>query len=197
MSKVPVAELASLLNDWNMEIKKDHADEAERLFAKAKQAVEEIDDADILIYYSLLEKRHHILMYNLRGQKGNVSTKSIEGHYGKKEDDLSNRLAYYFDFYEGVYEQHQGNYEVALQMYQSAEKLLDKIPSEIERADFDFKVAWLYYRLSHIMLSLSYIRRALHVYKRHKQYERRTALSYSLIAANLTEIGRYEEALEN
>ncbi|MFB8734685.1 hypothetical protein ACEQPO_14600 [Bacillus sp. SL00103] len=67
-------------------------------------------------------------------------------------------------------EQHQGNYEVALQMYQSAEKLLDKIPSEIERADFDFKVAWLYYRLSHIMLSfnkLSYIRRALHVYKRH------------------------------
>lgn len=84
MSKVPVAELASLLNDWNMEIKKDHADEAERLFAKAKQAVEEIDDADILMYYSLLEKRHHILMYNLRGQKGNVSTKSIEGHYGKK-----------------------------------------------------------------------------------------------------------------
>ncbi|MCM2988305.1 tetratricopeptide repeat protein [Bacillus safensis] len=197
MSKGPVAELASLLNDWNMEIKKDHADEAERLFAKAKQAVEEIDDADILIYYSLLEKRHHILMYNLRGQKGNVSKKSIEGHYGKKEDDLSNRLAYYFDFYEGVYEQHQGNYEVALQMYQSAEKLLDKIPSEIERADFDFKVAWLYYRLSHIMLSLSYIRRALHVYKRHKHYERRTALSYSLIAANLTEIGRYEEALEN
>ncbi|BBP89654.1 hypothetical protein BsIDN1_32720 [Bacillus safensis] len=96
-----------------------------------------------------------------------------------------------------MYEQHQGNYEVALQMYQSAEKLLDKIPSEIERADFDFKVAWLYYRLSHIMLSLSYIRRALYVYKRHKQYERRTALSYSLIAANLTEIGRYEEALEN
>ncbi len=197
MSKIPVAELASLLNDWNMEIKKDHADEAERLFAKAKQAVEEIDDADILMYYSLLEKRHHILMYNLRGQKGSVSTKSIEGLHGKKEDDLSNRLAYYFDFYEGVYEQHQGNYEVALQMYQSAEKLLDKIPSEIERADFDFKVAWLYYRLSHIMLSLSYIRRALHVYKRHKQYERRTALSYSLVAANLTEIGRYEEALEN
>lgn len=197
MSKVPVAELASLLNDWNMEIKKDHADEAERLFVKAKQAVEEIDDADILMYYSLLEKRHHILMYNLRGQKGNVSKKSIEGHYGKKDDDLSNRLAYYFDFYEGVYEQHQGNYDVALQMYQSAEKLLDKIPSEIERADFDFKVAWLYYRLSHIMLSLSYIRRALHAYKRHKQYERRTALSYSLIAANLTEIGRYEEALEN
>lgn len=197
MSKIPVAELASLLNDWNMEIKKDHADEAERLFAKAKQAVEEIDDADILMYYSLLEKRHHILMYNLRGQKGSVSTKSMEGLHGKKEDDLSNRLAYYFDFYEGVYEQHQGNYEVALQMYQSAEKLLDKIPSEIERADFDFKVAWLYYRLSHIMLSLSYIRRALHVYKRHKQYERRTALSYSLVAANLTEIGRYEEALEN
>ncbi|MGM0916970.1 tetratricopeptide repeat-containing protein [Bacillus sp. GBSW19] len=197
MSKIPVAELASLLNDWNMEIKKDHADEAERLFAKAKQAVEEIDDADILMYYSLLEKRHHILMYNLRGQKGSVSTRSIEGHHGKKEDDLSNRLAYYFDFYEGVYEQHQGNYEVALQMYQSAEKLLDKIPSEIERADFDFKVAWLYYRLSHIMLSLSYIRRALHVYKRHKHYERRTALSYSLIAANQTEIGRYEEALEN
>lgn len=47
-------------------------------------------------------------MYNLRGQKGNVSTKSIEGHYGNKDDDLSNRLAYYFDFYEGVYEQHQG-----------------------------------------------------------------------------------------
>lgn len=69
MSKIPVAELASLLNDWNMEIKKDHADEAERLFAKAKQAVEEIDDADILMYYSLLEKRHHILMYNLRGQR--------------------------------------------------------------------------------------------------------------------------------
>ncbi|MFB8734684.1 hypothetical protein ACEQPO_14595 [Bacillus sp. SL00103] len=44
MSKIPVAELASLLNDWNMEIKKDHADEAERLFAKAKQAVEETDD---------------------------------------------------------------------------------------------------------------------------------------------------------
>lgn len=197
MSKIPFAELASLLNDWNMEIKKDHADEAERLFAKAKQAVEEIDDADILMYYSLLEKRHHILMYNLRGQKGSVSTKSIESLHGKKEEDLSNRLAYYFDFYEGVYEQHQGNYEVALQMYQSAEKLLDKIPSEIERADFDFKVAWLYYRLSHIMLSLSYIRRALHVYKRHKHYERRTALSYSLIAANQTEIGRYEEALEN
>lgn len=84
MSKIPVAELASLLNDWNMEIKKDHADEAERLFAKAKQAVEEIDDADILMYYSLLEKRHHILMYNLRGQKGSVSTKSIEGLHGKK-----------------------------------------------------------------------------------------------------------------
>ncbi len=180
-----------------MEIKKDHADEAERLFAKAKKAVEEIDDADILMYYSLLEKRHRILMYNLRGQKGDVSPKSIEGHYQNKDDDLSNRLAYYFDFYEGVYEQHQGNYEVALQMYQSAEKLLDKIPSEIERADFDFKVAWLYYRLSHIMLSLSYIRRALQIYKRHKHYERRTALSYSLIAANLTEIGRYEEALEN
>lgn len=84
MSKIPVAELASLLNDWNMEIKKDHADEAERLFAKAKQAVEEIDDADILMYYSLLEKRHHILMYNLRGQKGSVSTKSIESLHGKK-----------------------------------------------------------------------------------------------------------------
>ncbi|MFS0654853.1 tetratricopeptide repeat protein [Bacillus sp. 179-C3.3 HS] len=197
MSKVPLAELASLLNDWNMEIKKDRADEAERLFAEAKQAVETIEDPDILMYYSLLEKRHHILMYNVRGHKGAVSSSSIESVNRKSVDELSHRLAFYFDFYEGVYEQHQGNYEVALQMYRSAEKLLDKIPHEIERADFDYKLAWLYYRLSHMILSLSYIRRALHVYKRHKHYERRTALSYSLIAANLTEIGRYEEALEN
>ncbi|MGE6632177.1 tetratricopeptide repeat protein [Bacillus sp. NPDC077027] len=196
MSTVPVAEVAALLNDWNMEIKKDNADEAERLFIKAARTVKEMNDPDILMYYSLLEKRHHILMYNLRGQKGDVTYESMkESQHEIKEEHMSNRLAYYFDFYEGVYEQHQGNYEVALQMYRSAERLLDKIPNEIERADFDFKVAWLYYRLSHLMLSLSYIRRALNVYKRYAHYGKRTALSYSLIAANLTEMGRYEEAL--
>ncbi|MCY8989695.1 Rap family tetratricopeptide repeat protein [Bacillus atrophaeus] len=193
LNKIPSLEVANVLNDWYVAIRKLQVDKSIEFAEKAKAMTDEMEeDQELLIYYSLLEHRHKILLYDLRGTIIPDRDKHVsDSFHNAKTSELTD---YYFFLFEAMYEASNSNYDVAIGLYREAEQKLSAIPDDIERAEFYFKMAWLYYRLDQHVLSLRYIRDALAIYKEKPDYNKKQALSLFLLAGNCTETGHYEKA---
>ncbi|MDJ1630732.1 hypothetical protein QNN00_10400 [Bacillus velezensis] len=69
MSKLASECVANILNDWYIAIKQQDAESAERYFEEIKPLFDEMEeDQEVLMYYSLLEERHKMLLYQVKGR---------------------------------------------------------------------------------------------------------------------------------
>ncbi|MBE7956578.1 MULTISPECIES: hypothetical protein [Bacillus] len=63
MSKLASERVANILNDWYIAIKQQDAESAEKYFEEIKPLLDEMEeDQEVLMYYSLLEERHKMLL---------------------------------------------------------------------------------------------------------------------------------------
>ncbi|WP_259377018.1 response regulator aspartate phosphatase [Bacillus velezensis] len=68
MSKLASECVANILNDWYIAIKQQDAESAEKYFEEVKPLFDEMEeDQEVLMYYSLLEERHKMLLYQVKG----------------------------------------------------------------------------------------------------------------------------------
>ncbi|MDE1376424.1 hypothetical protein [Bacillus licheniformis] len=70
MNKIAAEEVANMLNTWYRAIRRSDAEQSIRLFEQIKPLLADMEeDQEVLIYYSLLELRHKIMLYDSRGKK--------------------------------------------------------------------------------------------------------------------------------
>ncbi|MEC3608644.1 aspartate phosphatase [Bacillus glycinifermentans] len=196
MSKVASEVVGGVLNEFHLAIKKHDIEQAKIFFEKAKSMFAEMEEnQNVLVYFSLLEERYRMMLYDARGERlprqsyFNASQiKSIE-----QTDDM---IDYYFYFFEAMHEAYNKNFERAISLYKVAEKKLAKIPDDIEAAEFYFKVSWLYMSLRQNAVSLNYAKDAMNIYKMYDGYKKKLAISQVVMGTNYMQMQRFEDAEE-
>ncbi|NPC92116.1 tetratricopeptide repeat protein [Bacillus sp. WMMC1349] len=185
MNKLAAAEVANNLNAWYRAIRRSDTEQSIYLFEQVKPILAEMEeDREILTYFSLLEFKHKMMLYETCGQ-------TIE-HPQLSTDP--NMISYYYYLFSGAYEVYQNNYEQAIRLYKMAEKKLAHVHDEIGVAQFHDKVGKLYYYLGQNLVSLNHTRQALDIFKSYQGHDMNLVSTYITMAGNYTEMGKYREA---
>ena len=197
MSKLASERVANILNDWYIAIKQQDSESAEKYFEEIKPLLDEMEeDQEVLMYYSLLEERHKMLLYQVKGEELPPHSYFNENHADEilKTDHM---IEYYFYLFEALFESYNRNFESAISLFNIAEKKLSLIPDEIEAAEFYSKVASMYMMLGQNIVSLNYITNAMNIFKNNENYLKQFATSLMVVAHNYTELGQYEKSEEH
>ncbi|MGM2726223.1 tetratricopeptide repeat protein, partial [Bacillus cereus group sp. Bce009] len=76
------------------------------------------------------------------------------------KEHTNNFLDYYYHFFKGMHAMKTGNYSETQKYYDIAEKLLEEIPDEVEKAEFNYAVATFYYHTHQALLATQYANKA-------------------------------------
>lgn len=189
MAIISAEQVGNRLNDWRIAIRKHDVHSANAMYTELKQLLQEMEEnQEVLTYYSLLEGKYKLMLYERRGKKLNEQT---ELDCPSKTNDL---IEYYFYLYKALYASYNRNYASAIGLFKIAEKKLQNIPDEIEVAEFHTKIANLYMLLRQSLISLHYIQNAIDIFKSHEGYERRLATAFVIAAANYMDINDFIRA---
>ncbi|MFP3748068.1 aspartate phosphatase, partial [Achromobacter sp. SIMBA_011] len=72
----------------------------------------------------------------------------------------------------------------AINFYRIAERKLNKVPDEIERAEFHYQTASAYYEIRQNFFSLNHAEKAIQSFEAHKNYTNRVIKCTMLFAMN-------------
>nr|WGE07561.1 hypothetical protein P5658_24655 [Bacillus subtilis] len=156
------------INEWNRHIQKFNVTDAEMLKAEIERDIDVMEeDQDLLIYYQLIAFRHQLMIDYVIPSEGNQMElseylKRIEGSNRKMEK----LVEYYYYFFQGMYEFKEGNFLSAITFYQKAENTIPYISDEIERAEFYFKMAEVFYHMKQTHVSSTILLRRITFIKR-------------------------------
>nr|WGD84972.1 tetratricopeptide repeat protein [Bacillus subtilis] len=196
MSKLASEYVANFLNEWYMAIKQQNVEAAEKYFKEVKFLFDDMEEnKEVLMYYSLLEERHKMMMYQVKGTDFPKHSYFNKRH-AREIQKTDNMIEYYFFLFEALFESYNRNFENAISLFKIAEKKLSIIPDEIEVAEFYSKVASMYMMLRQSIVSLNYINNALNIYKGNENYKRKYATALMVVGTNYTDLGQFDKAEE-
>ncbi|UOY88121.1 hypothetical protein [Bacillus glycinifermentans] len=70
MNKVASEVVAGVLNEFHLAIKKHDIEQAKTFFERAKSLFTEMEEnQNVLAYFSLLEERYRMMLYDARGER--------------------------------------------------------------------------------------------------------------------------------
>ncbi|SPU01760.1 response regulator aspartate phosphatase; mobile element region [Bacillus tequilensis] len=79
-------------------------------------------------------------------------------------------LECYYFFFLGMHEFRRKELTTAIRAYRIAESKLYQVEDELERAEFFFKVSYVYYDMKQTYFSMNYANRALKIFKKYDEY---------------------------
>ncbi|NTU28031.1 response regulator aspartate phosphatase RapA [Bacillus tequilensis] len=196
---IPSSYVGLKINEWYTHIRQFHVAEAERVKLEVEREIEDMEeDQDLLLYYSLMEFRHRVMLDYIKPFGEDTShlefselLEDIEGNQYK----LTGLLDYYFHFFRGMYEFKQKMFVSAMMYYKRAEKNLALVSDDIEKAEFAFKMAEIFYNLKQTYVSMSYAVQALETYQMYETYTVRRIQCEFVIAGNYDDMQYPERAL--
>ncbi|MED4556256.1 response regulator aspartate phosphatase RapA [Bacillus subtilis] len=196
---IPSSYVGLKINEWYTHIRQFHVAEAERVKLEVEREIEDMEeDQDLLLYYSLMEFRHRVMLDYIKTFGEDTSQlefsellEDIEGNQYK----LTGLLEYYFNFFRGMYEFKQKMFVSAMMYYKRAEKNLALVSDDIEKAEFAFKMAEIFYNLKQTYVSMSYAVQALETYQMYETYTVRRIQCEFVIAGNYDDMQYPERAL--
>ncbi|MFS3932737.1 response regulator aspartate phosphatase RapA [Bacillus subtilis] len=196
---IPSSYVGLKINEWYTHIRQFHVAEAERVKLEVEREIEDMEeDQDLLLYYSLMEFRHRVMLDYIKPFGEDTSQlefsellEDIEGNQYK----LTGLLEYYFNFFRGMYEFKQKMFVSAMMYYKRAEKNLALVSDDIEKAEFAFKMAEIFYNLKQTYVSMSYAVQALETYQMYETYTVRRIQCEFVIADNYDDMQYPERAL--
>ncbi|WP_370957202.1 response regulator aspartate phosphatase RapI [Bacillus subtilis] len=196
--KIPYDIVTKKLNDWYTSIKNDQVEQAEIIKTEVeKELLNMEENQDALLYYQLLDFRHEIMLSYMNSKEiedlhnAYETIKEIE-----KQGQLTGMLEYYFYFFKGMYEFRRKELTTAISAYRIAESKLSEVEDEIEKAEFFFKVSYVYYYMKQTYFSMNYANRALKIFSEYEEYAVQTVRCQFIVAGNLIDSLEYERALE-
>ncbi|MED3463754.1 tetratricopeptide repeat protein [Bacillus thuringiensis] len=162
-------QITKLLNDWYQEIRAQHIIKAKQLKQKIEKEINNIEeDQNLLLYYSLIDLRYKILTNDYADRE--QSLEKIE----QLKEHTNNFLDYYYHFFKVMHAMKTGNYSETQKYYDIAEKLLEEIPDEVEKAEFNYAVATFYYHTHQALLATQYANKAKSFFSGKLGYEIKT-----------------------
>ncbi|ENQ3107244.1 hypothetical protein ACEOWJ_003320 [Bacillus cereus] len=187
--------LNKLLNAWYEEIRLYHVKEAKQLKVRIEENLQEIEKNQYLsLYYSLLDFRYKVLVDGLSITKNSFA--EIESLSTMKDQFLF--LAYYYHSFKAIHYTILASYNEAKKHFEEAGKLLSYIPDEVEKAEFEYRIATFYYQSYQPFEAIQHVLQAKEIYSNYVGYEINIALCdnvYGLACIDLREFGRAEECL--
>lgn len=169
---IPSFTVGVKINEWYKYIRMFAVPDAEILKAEVEEEIKYMkEDQDLLLYYSLMCFRHQLMLDYLEPKSLNEERPKISDlleKIGSSQTKLKGVLEYYCNFFRGMYEFDKKDYINAIRSYKIAEKKLALVTDEIERAEFYFKMAEVYYHMKQTHVSMHYAEAALNIYKGQK-----------------------------
>ncbi|NPC94014.1 tetratricopeptide repeat protein [Bacillus sp. WMMC1349] len=196
---IPSSKVGVKIHEWYKMVRQFSVPDAEVLKSEVEKEIHEMEkDQDLLLYYQLMCFRHQLMLDYLEPTEERKNRPSIEELLHQIEEpreNLNGLLQYYSFFFRGMYEFEQKQYISAIQFYRNAEKQLSYVPDVIEKAEFHFKIAEVYYNMKQNHVSMYHILRALKIYKNHELYTVRRIQCLFIIAGNYDDFKCHDKAL--
>ncbi|MEC1406943.1 Rap family tetratricopeptide repeat protein [Bacillus rugosus] len=204
---IPYDLVATKMNHWYVAIKKNWVGRAEEMRKEVMQEIKIMEEnQDVLLYYSLLEFRHKLMLAYMYPN----AIKDIEKNYGELKEyagheNLTGMLEYYYYFFMGMFYFRQKELTFSLNHYRQAEKHLDSIDSEdieVEKAEFYFKLSEVYYHMKQTYFSMNYAMRAYNIFKKQPDVDGNSTYGVQkvrcqfVIFGNLLDSMKFDEALK-
>lgn len=189
-------QITKLLNDWYQAMLQQQVLKATNLKREIDEKINKLkneqgkqyQDQNLLLYYSLLNFRYKVLTNSLDITKHSFD--EIE-HYFKPS---SSSLSYYYHFFKAVHATFITDYNAAREHYEKAETLLQHIPDDLEKAEFNYRMASFYYHIGEAVLSIKYASSAKEIYSKYAGYEINIALCDNALASSYLYLKQYEQA---
>lgn len=182
--------VTNLLNDWYQEIRAQHVIEATKLKREIEEKIHNVEDQNLLLYYSLLDFRYQVLTDGL-----NISKNAFDKveSFPTPTDTF---LAYYYHFFKAIHSTIHTNYNEARKLYEKAENLLVHLLDEMETAEFNYRISSYYYQIYQPLSALQYATKAHEVFSKHIGHEINVALCKNVLGLSCSEFKQYEQAEE-
>ncbi|ETI59000.1 MULTISPECIES: response regulator aspartate phosphatase [Bacillati] len=199
MAAIPSPVVAVKINEWYKHIKRFNVKEAEILREEVRKEIDAMEeDEQAVLYFQLMEFRHQLMLDYVQPSKKPLEPseylKAVEGQ-GKK---MSGFLEYYFNFFQGMYEFRMGEFVKAIMFYRRAEKRLEQVADELEKAEFYYKMSEVFYHMKQTHMSMYYVTLAYDTYKAYKThsiYMVREINCLTVVAGNYMDLETRDKAL--
>ena len=199
MEKVLSSHVGLKINEWYYHIQRFNVPDAEAYKEEIKSLLDHMEEnQDLLLYFSLMEFRHKLMLdylNPLENGKERANFRELAMKIKKDQEKLTGLLDYYFNFFYGMYEFENYEYLNAITFYKRAEKKLSLVSDDIERAEFNFKIAEIYYHMKQNHMSMHHIAQAIDCYREKETYTVRQIQCSFVIGLNYIDMGCPEKAL--
>ncbi|MFS0654818.1 tetratricopeptide repeat protein [Bacillus sp. 179-C3.3 HS] len=199
MEKVLSSHVGIKINEWYYHIQRFNVPDAEVYKEEIKSMLEHMEEnQDLLLYFSLMEFRHKVMLdylNPLEKGKGRANFRVLAAKIKKDQEKLTGLLEYYFNFFYGMYEFENYEYLNAITFYKRAEKKLSLVSDDIERAEFNYKMAEIYYHMKQNHMSMHHIAQAIDCYREKDTYAVREIQCSFVIGLNYIDMGCPEKAI--
>ncbi|WP_078544470.1 helix-turn-helix domain-containing protein [Litchfieldia alkalitelluris] len=161
LSEEQEVELIKELKSWYQQIVQKNSEEASSLYKKYKNAFRENSDSIAFIYFCLFEIRYLFTVGEM--EKAKVQLLKLE----LIQELLDRDMNYYYQKFLGLYNYLTGQYTLAKEHYQLAERLLvNSIQYEKwEEANLYYSMGLTYSQTNNPTLTISYTKKALVIYQ--------------------------------
>ncbi|AQP98317.1 Rap family tetratricopeptide repeat protein [Bacillus sp. 275] len=190
-TKIEFEKVARNLNEWYRIIKQNNIPKATAMREKIVKALPDMEEnQNVLLYFNLIDSRFKLMTENY-SESGHLLGKM---NYEALETSTDDMIQYYFYLFNGMYHFYEKDFIEAINFYRIAENKLNKVPDEIERAEFHFQTAIAYYEIRQNFFSLNHAEKALESFKAHEGYTNRVIKCHMLFAMNKVDLQEWEEA---
>ncbi|MDM5319546.1 Rap family tetratricopeptide repeat protein [Bacillus altitudinis] len=199
MEKVLSSHVGLKINEWYYHIQRFNVPDAEAYKEEIKSMLDHMEEnQDLLLYFSLMEFRHKLMLdylNPLENGKERANFRELALKIKRDQEKLTGLLEYYFNFFYGMYEFENYEYLNAITFYKRAEKKLSLVSDDIERAEFNYKMAEIYYHMKQTHMSMHHIAQAIECYREKDTYTVREIQCSFVIGLNYIDMGCPEKAI--
>lgn len=176
-----------LLNEWYKAIISHDVIKAKELKEHISPSeIEREGKTSLLLYFSLLNYRYCLM----------DKVNSINFELNIDPHQLDDQLKYYFFFFNGIHATNIGKYRDARRYFSLAEKYLNQLIDDVERAEYHYKVSDFYYNVLQPIPSIKHALKAKKLFESANNYGYvlKIAGIENILGLNYILLGSYEDA---
>ncbi|KTF59869.1 MULTISPECIES: tetratricopeptide repeat protein [Bacillus amyloliquefaciens group] len=193
------AEVGVKISKWMYHVRRFDVADAEMWRAEINEDMKHMEfDQDLKLYSQLAEYRHNLMLSHVKPHYKEDNYINIDDLTQKIDDEnaeVAGFLKYYASLFKGMNEFRNGNFVNAITFYKQGEKYVTDIDCEAEKAEYFFKLAEVYYNMKQTYFSMHYAMLAKDTYSAYDNYEKEKIRCQFVIAGNLIDSERHDEAL--
>ncbi|HDR3886833.1 TPA: hypothetical protein QCO65_001159 [Bacillus cereus] len=182
-------QVTQLFNDWYRAILQHQTIHATKLKKDIEDKISSSEeDTSLLLYYSLFNFRYTVLTDGLNITKDAFN--KIDS-FPLPENGL---LSYHYHFFKAIHNTIIGDYNTAKHLFEKAKKLLIHASDELEKAEFNYRLASYYYQTYQPLVAIQTVNEAKEIFSKHINHEINVALCDNIFGLSCIDLKQFEQA---